>query len=273
MKEKEKWVRIGIIGAGTMGQALAKGFIQYGKISSAQIWMGVRNSEKGQSLEKDLGVKCFSNWSTEIEKTQVLIVCVKPQQRSEVFNELRKKTLKGKVIVSVLAGVSTRQIEKELGKSPQVIRVMPNTAAALGESMTVSCAGSFAEADAISRVENLFKGVGRCLKLDERYFDAVTGLSGSGPAYLYLVMEALADGGVKVGLSRKVATQMIAQTMLGTAKMVLETGLHPAALRDEVTTPAGCTIGALLVLEDGRIRSVLARAVEEATRIAGKLGD
>jgi pyrroline-5-carboxylate reductase len=138
--------------------------------------------------------------------------------------------------------------------------------------MTVIARGSHAHDAEIEAAKEIFSKVGRCIELEESHFDAVTGLSGSGPAYLYLIMEALADGGVRVGLPRAEALSIIAQTILGAAHMVQKTGKHPAALRDEVTTPAGCTIGALLVMEDGKIRSVLARAVEEATHIASKLG-
>jgi pyrroline-5-carboxylate reductase len=138
--------------------------------------------------------------------------------------------------------------------------------------MTVVCAGKGATGQHLARAQQIFQAVGKCLALDEKHFDAVTALSASGPGYLYLIMEALADAGVRVGLPRQVALTLVAQTVLGAATMVLSTKRHPASLRDDVTTPAGCTIGGILVLEDGRIRSVLARAVEEATRIAAHLG-
>jgi pyrroline-5-carboxylate reductase len=138
--------------------------------------------------------------------------------------------------------------------------------------MTVVSAGRHADAGHLDTAQRIFSAVGRCLVVDEHYCNAITALSGSGPAYMYLVMEALADAGVRVGLPRGLALTLVAQTMLGSAKMVLDTERHPASLRDDVTTPAGCTIGALLMLEDGKIRSVLARAIEEATRIAARLG-
>jgi pyrroline-5-carboxylate reductase len=138
--------------------------------------------------------------------------------------------------------------------------------------MTVICGGKFATAAHLERAQKVFQAVGRCVAAEESHFNAVTALSGSGPAYVYLILEALADAGVRVGLRRDLALTLVTQTVLGATKMVQETGRHPAALRDDVTTPAGCTIGGLLMLEDGKIRSVLARAVEEATRIAGQLG-
>ena len=137
--------------------------------------------------------------------------------------------------------------------------------------MTVVCAGRHATAEHLERAQRIFASVGRAMAVDEGYFNAITALSGSGPAYQYLIMEALADAGVRVGLPRALALTLVAQTVLGSARMVMATGRHPAALRDDVTTPAGCTIGGLLMLEDGKIRSVLARAIEEATKIAGHL--
>jgi pyrroline-5-carboxylate reductase len=181
---------------------------------------------------------------------------------------LRAETL----VISILAGVSTGQLEAMLGTANPVVRAMPNTPATVGEGMTVVCGGKQASHRDIARAQRIFEAVGKCLALDEKHFDAVTALSGSGPGYLYLIMEALSDAGVRVGLPRQVALTLVAQTVLGAATMVLSTKRHPAALRDDVTTPAGCTIGGILVLEDGKVRSVLARAVEEATKIAAQLG-
>jgi pyrroline-5-carboxylate reductase len=141
------------------------------------------------------------------------------------------------------------------------------------EGITVICPGTHATPDHMSRAQRVFEAVGQCLSVDEAYFNAITALSGSGPAYQYLIMEAFADAGVRVGLPRHLALTLVAQTAVGAARMVQVSGRHPAALRDDVTTPAGCTIGGLLMLEDGKIRSVLARAIEEATRIAGNLGE
>jgi pyrroline-5-carboxylate reductase len=149
---------------------------------------------------------------------------------------------------------------------------MPNTPCVVGEGMTVICAGTHATPEHLARARQIFEAVGRCVQADEGHFNAVTALSGSGPADQYLIMEAMADAGVRVGLPRDLALTLVAQTALGAARMVQVAGRHPAALRDDVTTPAGCTIGALLMLEDGTIRSVLARAIEEATRIAARLG-
>jgi pyrroline-5-carboxylate reductase len=176
------------------------------------------------------------------------------------------------LVISILAGVSTEKLESLLGTQNPVVRAMPNTPCVVGEGMTVVCAGKHATTRDLARARQIFEGVGKCLAADETHFNAITALSASGPAYQYLIMEALADAGVRVGLPRQLALTLVAQTVLGAARMVLSSGRHPAALRDDVTTPAGCTIAGLLILEDGRVRSVLARAVEEATRTAAHLG-
>ncbi|HCP45257.1 MAG TPA: pyrroline-5-carboxylate reductase, partial [Deltaproteobacteria bacterium] len=175
--------------------------------------------------------------------------------------------------VSIAAGVSTADLEEAGGEALRVVRAMPNTPCLVQEGMTVVCGGSRSSVDDLSTAESLFRPLGRVRRLDEEHMDAVTGLSGSGPAFLYVIIEALSEGGVMTGLPRDVATEMAAQTVRGAASMVLETGRHPAALKDDVTTPAGCTISALLSLEDGRLRSVLARGVQEAARAAAGLGE
>ncbi|MEJ2084630.1 MAG: pyrroline-5-carboxylate reductase, partial [Acidobacteriota bacterium] len=177
------------------------------------------------------------------------------------------------VVVSISAGVTTRQIEDRLTPGIPVIRVMPNTASLIGASMTAICAGRAAQPMHVETTRNIFSAVGRTLVLDEQYFDAVTGLAASGPAFIYIVVEALAEGGVKVGLPRAVATELAAQACLGAAKMVLDTGAHPALLKDDVTTPAGCTMDGILTLEEGGIRVTLIKAVVEATRRSRELGD
>ena len=182
-----------------------------------------------------------------------------------------RAALAGKLVVSVAAGVRLEQLRSWLPQSA-LIRAMPNTPALIGEGMTV-IARDAGVTDAHAEVAmEIFRAVGRCLELEDKHMDAVTSLNSSGPAFAYVILESLADGGVMMGLRRDVAIQIAAQMFQGAARMVLEAGLHPAALRDQVTTPAGCTIAGLLTMEDGRIRSVLARAVEECTRVASRLG-
>ena len=177
-----------------------------------------------------------------------------------------------KVLISIAAGVSTAQLEAAAGRELRVVRAMPNTPCLVAKGMSVISAGRFANAGDLDVAEAVLSPLGRVRRLDEEHMNAVTGLSASGPAFLYVIIEALSEGGVMVGLPRQVATELAAQTALGAASMVLETGRHPAALKDEVTTPAGCTISALLLLEDGKLRSVLARGVQEAARAAAGLG-
>ena len=174
--------------------------------------------------------------------------------------------------MSILAGTTLAQLESLTRTENPWVRAMPNTPCIVREGMTAICPGSHATADHLGLVRRIFECVGRCVQTDEQHFNAITALSGSGPAYYYLIMEAMADAGVRVGLARDLALTLVTQTALGSARMVQAADRHPAALRDDVTTPAGCTIGGLLMMEDGKIRSVLARAIEEATRIAAGLG-
>jgi pyrroline-5-carboxylate reductase len=264
---------LGVIGAGVMGQTLIRGLIASGVISKDRVWAGDKNSSACSKAAEALGVSAETDFRQRVPTADLILLCVKPADVPVVLATLRTAGLRrDTLLISILAGVSTDRIESLLGTENPVVRAMPNTPAVVGEGMTVVCAGSSASKTHLDRAQRIFEGVGKCLQLDEVHFNAVTALSGSGPGYQFLIMEALADAGVRVGLPRQLALTLVAQTALGAARMVLESGRHPAALRDDVTTPAGCTIGGLLMLEDGRIRSVLARAVEEATKIAAQLG-
>ena len=263
----------GIVGAGVMGQTLAKGLIASEVIERDRLWAGDKNAATCEAARHALHIPVETGFSGRVPAADITLICVKPADAAAVATELAASGLRpDTLLISILAGVSTEKLESMLGTANPVVRAMPNTPATVGEGMTVVCGGKRARAHDLVRAQKIFQAVGKCLALDEKHFDAVTALSGSGPGYLYLIMEALADAGVRVGLPRQVALTLVAQTMLGAATMVLTTKRHPAALRDDVTTPAGCTIGGILVLEDGRVRSVLARAVEEATRIAAGLG-
>lgn len=264
---------LGVIGAGVMGQTLAKGLLASGLIEKEQLWAGDKNAATCDAARHALHIPVEIGFSARVPTADIVLVCVKPGDVAAVIAELVRAELRpDTLLISILAGVSTAQIEALLGTSNPVVRAMPNTPCTVGEGMTVVCGGKKATGHHVALAQRIFQAVGKCLALDEKHFDAVTALSGSGPGYLYLILEALADAGVRVGLPRQVALTLVSQTMLGAATMVLSTKRHPAALRDDVTTPAGCTIGGILVLEDGRVRSVLARAVEEATRIAASLG-
>lgn len=264
---------LGVIGAGVMGQTLIRGLIASGVASKRQIWAGDKNTSACAKAAEVLDVPVETDFQHRIPTADVILICVKPGDAAAVLATLRNAGLRREtLLISILAGVATDRIEALLGTENPVVRAMPNTPAVVGEGMTVVCSGSSASKSHLGRAERIFEGVGKCLPMDEVHFNAVTALSGSGPGYQFLIMEALADAGVRVGLPRNLALTLVAQTALGAARMVLDSGRHPAALRDDVTTPAGCTIAGLLMLEDGRIRSVLARAVEEATKVAAHLG-
>jgi pyrroline-5-carboxylate reductase len=263
--------QLGIVGAGAIGQALLRGL----QAASApfSIWAATRTPESAARIERDFSIVATDAYDELVPKTDVILVCVKPAQVDATLQRLRKAGLKKTtLVISVAAGVSIAALERALGENVAVIRAMPNVPALVGEAMTVIARGRHATKDQVLEASAIFESVGRCIELAEHHLNAVTAISGCGPAYVFLIIEALADAGVSVGLPRDVARELVAQTVLGAAKMVQDSERHPAAMRDDVATPAGCTIGALLVLEDGKIRSVLARAIGEATRIAGTLG-
>jgi pyrroline-5-carboxylate reductase len=269
---KNHW-QLGIIGAGVMGRALLKALIDNQAADPSRVWIGTRNKTAAESTESELSIKASENYGPLAAKTETIIICVKPKQIPIVLAKLRRsKVDKKTLIVSIAAGVSLGVLQEGLSKGQPLLRAMPNTPAIIGEGFTSIARGQFASDDHVERARKIFSTVGVIEEIDERLFDAATGLAASGPAYFFLIMEALADGGVRVGLPRDLALRMVTKTMLGSARMVEQLDCHPAALRDQVTTPAGCTIGALLVMEDGKIRSTLARAIEEAAKIAAKLG-
>lgn len=266
---------IGVLGAGVMGQTFLDALQKHLGVSPQQLWAACKSDTTGEKLAKrfpDVAVY-HQPAAFPLNSTDVLLVCVKPYQLDSLLTELTQAGLNpNTLVISIVAGKPLSILASNLPDTTPIIRAMPNTPAVVGQAMTAICPGYRATQADIHLAEALFGAVGTCIPVAEHHFDAVTGLGGSGPAYLYLIMEALADGGVRVGLPRQVATQIVAQTVLGAATMVLNSGRHPAALRDDVTTPAGCTIAGLLTLEDGKIRSVLARAVEEAAETAKDLG-
>jgi pyrroline-5-carboxylate reductase len=264
---------LGVVGSGVMGQTLLRGIIASGLIPKERLWAGDKHAGPCETVVKDLGIEASADFQARVPTADLILVCVKPADAPVVLTTLRNAGLRREtLIVSILAGVATERLEALLGTENPVVRAMPNTPAVVREGMTVICPGRYASKQDLERARRIFEGVGKCLPVDEIHFNGVTALSGSGPAYQFLIMEALADAGVRVGLPRQLALTLVAQTALGSARMVLESGRHPAALRDDVTTPAGCTIAGLLMLEDGRVRSVLARAVEEATKVSAHLG-
>jgi len=269
-----KGKRIAILGGGTMGRTIAAGLVRSGKVKPAQITATTRTKLSAERLAKELRIATGTDNAAAAKRAEIVLLCVKPKDVGPTLALLRKKgALKHRpLLISIAAGTSTKYIEGEAGASVPVLRAMPNTPCLINRGMTVVAKGAKATDAQVEVAREIFTPLGRFMELEEKHMDTVTGLSASGPAFMYVILEALADGGVMRGLPRGVATELVAQMTLGAASMVLETGRHPAALKDDVTTPAGCTIAGILALEDGRIRSVLARGVEITARVAGELG-
>jgi pyrroline-5-carboxylate reductase len=266
--------KIAVIGLGTMGHAVVNGLLRSQTVSPDQICATVRTKPRAEKVSRDLGIKCLTDNVAAVSGADIVLLCVKPKDIEKVSEGLIKKgALKNNpLVISIAAGTSTGFIENIIGQECPVLRAMPNTPCFIGKGMTVVSKGSQAKDEHVSLAKEIFSTMGRFTELEEKHMDTVTGLSASGPAFIYIIIEALADGGVMRGLPRNIATELVAQMTLGAAEMVLTTGKHPAALKDDVTTPAGCTIAGILALEDGRIRSVLARGVETAAKVAGELG-
>ena len=266
--------KITVIGIGTMGRIIISGLIRSGKSSPENIIATDRSGKIVKQAAKDFNIKTMTDNLKACEKADIIILSVKPQDINNVLIPLSIKEIINRkpLILSIAAGISTKFIEDIMGSSLPVIRAMPNTSCLIKKGMTVVCKGSNVTDKEISMVNSIFSTLGESIELREKHMDAVTGLSASGPAFIYLIIEALVDGGVMVGLPRDVAKDMVIQTVLGSAYMMKETKRHPASLKDDVTTPAGCTISGILALEDGKMRSVLARAVQIASSRAGELG-
>jgi pyrroline-5-carboxylate reductase len=263
---------LAVLGSGTMGEAMLRGLLRSGKLQPSQIVATDRRVEVRRAIHERHGVRTTHDNGEACAAAAVAIVCVKPHEVEPLLTEPAvAAALVGKLVVSIAAGVRLDQLAAWLPKSA-VVRAMPNTPCLIGEGMTVIARGPGVTDAQAATVTEIFKCVGGCLETEDKLMDAVTSLNGSGPAFAYIMLEALTDGGVRMGLRRDTAVQIAAQMFQGAARMVLETGMHPAALKDQVTTPAGSTIAGLLILEDGRIRSVIARAVEEAAKTAAKLG-
>ncbi len=265
--------KIGFIGGGKMGEALCKGIINAGLSNSGNIMVSDVVVERCRLLNQEIGVLTTQKNDEVVSFADVIILAVKPQMMNEVLINLKNDITNRHLVVSIAAGIPIRFIESRLQTGIRIIRVMPNTPCLIGLSATAYAPGKYATIEDGKLVSSLFNAVGKVFQLDEKYLDAVTGLSGSGPAYVYMVIEAMSDGGVKMGLPRDISTALAAQTVMGAAKMVLETGQHPAQLKDAVTSPGGTTIEGISKLEDGGLRSAFINAVEAATLKSKKLGE
>jgi pyrroline-5-carboxylate reductase len=264
-------IRVAVLGAGKMGGILLQAFLKQNLFALDQIHATVGHMEKAVALSVQWGVDVSTDNLAAASQADLILIGVKPFQVPDLIAEIKPALTTEKTLVSFAASVKTRAIEEAAGLDIAVIRAMPNTPSALGAGAAGLCKGRFVSGKQMELAQRIFETVGRTVVVDEKHMDAVTGLSASGPAYIYIVIEALAEAGVKVGLPRDVATQLAAQTVFGAGKMVLETGYHPALLKDAVTTPAGCTIDGILELEEGGLRVTLIKAVMRATERAKQL--
>jgi pyrroline-5-carboxylate reductase len=263
---------IGFLGAGKMATALAKGFVKAGLVSGKQIIASDLYEGARTAFAQEVGAMVTASNVEVVKFAQVLILAVKPDQVAGVLAEIRGTFGSEHLLVSIAAGLPLAKLESGLSATARVIRVMPNTPALVGASASAFAIGNSATSADAALVQKLLSAVGVAFQVKESLLDAVTGLSGSGPAYVYLFIEALSDGGVAAGLPRDVATKLAAQTVLGAAKMVLETGQHPGALKDQVTSPGGTTIEGLHELEKGKLRGTVMSAVRAAAEKSKKLG-
>jgi pyrroline-5-carboxylate reductase len=258
--------KLSIIGMGKMGEAIAHGLGESSIGSNYEISGTTRSEESAQEVKAHLKISCTTDNSTAIRNADVILLSVKPHQIEKILSENLNHFRKDQLLISICAAVTTEQLAKWSGGKTAIVRAMPNTPSLVKAGVTAICAGPFAKDSDLKEVSAIFSELGLVTTLEESLFDGVTGLSGCGPAYMYLIIEALSEAGVKVGISRKQATLLAAQTMMGAAKMVIDRGEHPASLKDEVTTPAGCTIDGLMALEEGKLRVTLIKAVLAATK-------
>ena len=264
-------LRVAILGAGKMGGILLQAFLKNNLLLPDQLVATVQHPDRALALSAQFGVDVSTNNLAAARQADVSLLGVKPIQVPAVLEEILPALTPSKLLLSFAASVKTRAIEDAAGCDLAVIRAMPNTPALLSAGATALCSGRFVAPEQIALAQRIFSTVGRTVVVEEKHMDAVTGLSGSGPAFLYIIIEALAEAGVNVGLPRDVATMLAAQTAYGSARMVLETGYHPALLKDAVTTPAGTTVDGILALEEGGLRATLINAVKRATERAKEL--
>ena len=271
MKQSGGEMRLAVIGVGKLGGILLEAFLKQGLVSPPNVFATDQQLDKTRKALDHFSIRLDSDNRAAVREADIVLLCVKPHVMGEVLDEIKSELNDRKLVISVAASVPTDFIEQRVGARIPVIRAMPNTPALVGAGMTALAKGKFASDDNVALAKKLFDAVGATVISDEEQMDAITGLSGSGPAYIYMVIESLADGGVAAGLPRELATQLAAQTALGGAKMVLETRQSPSALKDQVATPGGCTVEGLRALDEGALRATLMKAVEKAAARATEL--
>ena len=267
-----KGKRVGFVGGGNMGEALIRGLLGANLVPADLMAATDVRTERTAQLTKQFGITAHSDNARLVREAEVVILAVKPQIMAGVLSEIAPAVTARHLLISIAAGVATSTIRTALGKDARIIRVMPNTPALVLQGAAAVAKGKGLGPDDLAIAEEIFGAVGRVVVLDEELMDAVTGLSGSGPAYVAIVVESLADGGVKMGLDRATAMTLATQTVLGTAQLLLETGMHPGSLKDMVSSPGGTTIAGISALEEGGIRATFIRAVERATLRSRELG-
>ena len=264
-------MKLGFVGSGKMAGALVQGVLKSGAFAADAIVVTDRYPEVAKKLAGQTGARIAADNRELAAAADVFVLCVKPNDANTALGEIRDGA-SGRLIISIMAGVTIATLQKAAGPDARIARVMPNTPALIHKGAAAYALGEGATADDAALVEKIFSAVGTIFRVEEKLLDAVTGLSGSGPAYAYLAIEALADGGVLMGLPRDLALQLAAQTVAGAAEMVLQTGQHPAQLKDQVTSPGGTTIAGIEALEAGGIRSAFLAAVRAATERSRELG-
>jgi pyrroline-5-carboxylate reductase len=270
-KSRDEIRKLALIGTGKLGEGLLSAMLQSQVVPTGRVECTVAHQPRADYLCSKYGVKAHTNNIQAVKHASLVLIALKPQQVKAFLDEVRKSLPKDALIVSAAASVTTSLIESELGYPARVIRAMPNTPCLIRQGMTALAGGKHAAAHDMEVAHNIFSAMGRTVAVDEKHMDAITALSASGPAYVYVIIESLAEAGVKLGVPRDLSTELSAQTLLGASAMVLHTGEHPAKLKDMVTTPAGCTIDGLMELEEGRLRVTLIKAVVRAAARARQL--
>jgi pyrroline-5-carboxylate reductase len=264
--------KLALLGCGKLGTILLQAFLERGLVSKDEAIATVQHENKCQSLSDQLGGVILSTNNREaVADTAVVLICVKPQAMPQLLAEIAPVLKPGTLVISAVTAATLPFIQQQLGKDIAVIRAMPNTPAMVGAGMTGLAASASTRPEHLETAKSLFESVGRVAVVDEKHMDAITALSASGPAFVFVILESLAEAGVKVGLPRDLATTLAAQTLYGAAQLALKTGHHPALLKDSVTTPAGCTIDGLIELEKGGLRVTLINAVITTTNRAREL--
>jgi pyrroline-5-carboxylate reductase len=264
--------RVGFLGTGNMAEALIKGLIASGTVTPDRVHGSDPRKVRCDELSQKYGIHVTTRNHDVVAEAEIVVLSVKPQILPAVLDEVGQKLKPNALVISICAGVPIESIERRVAAGTRVVRTMPNTPALVGAGATAIAPGRHATEDDLALAKKIFDAVGMTVVLDEEQLDAVTGLSGSGPAYVFLIIEALADAGVKMGLSRYNAQALAAQTVLGAAKLLIETREHPGQLKDNVTSPGGTAIAGIATLEAGGLRTTLINAVEAATRRSQELG-